>query len=64
MKLLSTGTKDEKRRKLGILFDFWWAIWKERNRCIFENKCMLAQHLAFSLKDEVRLHLSVLRPGG
>jgi hypothetical protein len=33
--MLKSGTKREKRRKFGIVFNFWWQIWKEHNRIIF-----------------------------
>jgi hypothetical protein len=33
--LLDAGTKKEKKRKLGVLFTFWWLTWKERNNRIF-----------------------------
>jgi hypothetical protein len=36
--LLLTGNKKERKNKLGILFFFWWQVWKERNRRIFEDK--------------------------
>jgi hypothetical protein len=26
------GTKEEKKQRLGILFSFWWRIWKERTK--------------------------------
>jgi hypothetical protein len=32
---LRSGTKKDKRRKLGMLFSFWWEVWKEQNRRIF-----------------------------
>jgi hypothetical protein len=46
---------------MGILLDFWWAIWKERNRIVFENKDRSPQQLVYFLKDEITLHLAVLR---
>lgn len=36
--LLASGSDVDKRRKVGILFSFWWEIWKERNRRVFDNK--------------------------
>jgi hypothetical protein len=50
--------KKEKKRKLGILFTFWWMIWKERNRRIFEDSHLSAQQLARMARDEIQLHLT------
>jgi hypothetical protein len=33
--LTASGSKKEKKRKMGTLFTFWWLIWKERNKRIF-----------------------------
>jgi hypothetical protein len=33
--LLWSGTTEQKKQKLGILFTFWWQVWKERNKWIF-----------------------------
>jgi hypothetical protein len=55
------GTRENKRGEMGILLDFWWAIWKERNRIVFENKDRSPQQLVYFLKDEITLHLAVLR---
>lgn len=35
--LLASGSQAHKRRKIGILFSFWWEMWKERNRRVFEG---------------------------
>jgi hypothetical protein len=56
-----TGTRENKRGEMGILLDFWWAMWKERNRIVFENKDRSPQQLVYFLKDEITLHLAVLR---
>jgi hypothetical protein len=37
-KMLKARSKQEKNSNFGMLFTFWWMIWKERNRRIFENK--------------------------
>jgi hypothetical protein len=33
----SSGTKNEKRKKLGLLFTFWWGICKARKNVIFSD---------------------------
>jgi hypothetical protein len=27
----------QQRQNVGIMFLFWWQVWKERNRQVFEN---------------------------
>jgi hypothetical protein len=58
--LIPLEQKKDKRRKLGILYDFWWAIWKERNRRIFDNIDRSPNQLTSLLKDDIILHLSVM----
>jgi hypothetical protein len=53
----------KKKKKLDILFTFWWMIWKERNRIIFENSHLSAEQLARMAKEEIQLHLSVFLSG-
>jgi hypothetical protein len=36
--LLRSGSSKMKKINLGALFSFWWMIWKEQNRRIFQNK--------------------------
>jgi hypothetical protein len=60
--LVSGGTKKEKKKRLGILFTFWWMIWKERNRRIFDDKHISAFQLASLAIDEINLQLAVLPP--
>jgi hypothetical protein len=36
--LQQAGYTEDKRKKLGILFMFWWFIWRERNSRIFYDK--------------------------
>jgi hypothetical protein len=31
-------TISSSEKNAGIIYLFWWNIWKERNKCIFENK--------------------------
>jgi hypothetical protein len=40
---------------MGILITFWWHLWKERNRRIFDRKEQSVPHLAFYIHDELRL---------
>jgi hypothetical protein len=54
--LLKSGSKKEKRKKVGILFTFWWLIWKERNRRIFEFKETSAHGLAVLILEAVWVH--------
>jgi hypothetical protein len=44
--VLRSGNKKGKQRKSGVLFTFWWLIWKERNKRIFEHKESSAPQLA------------------
>jgi hypothetical protein len=50
------GSCKERRKRLGILFTFWWQLWKGRNRRIFEAKEILASALAGVIKDEVLVY--------
>ena len=41
------------RRKFdGLFIYFWWNIWKERNRRIFQNKSLQPREVAFLCKEE------------
>jgi hypothetical protein len=57
---LRQGTSIDKRWRLGSLLTFWWVIWKERNRRIFDNIESLAPDLSRAIRDEVSLHRSVM----
>jgi hypothetical protein len=57
--LLQAGSKEEKKRNLGILLTFWWTIWKERNN-FFYYKEVSAVRLAQLVIEDVKLHNSVL----
>jgi hypothetical protein len=52
--LLKTGTSGNKKDSLGILFMFWWNLWKERNRCIFDQEEKSALQTARLILDEIR----------
>jgi len=46
---------DKGRRKTfdGIMIYFWWNVWKERNRRIFQNKSLQPRQVALLCKEEV-----------
>jgi hypothetical protein len=58
--LSSSGTLKERKAKMGILFMFWWAIWKERNRRIFDNKELSAIQLADLIVEEISAYTLAL----
>jgi hypothetical protein len=49
------GPKKIKKKNLGILFNFWWNIWKERNRRFFYHKEASVSHLASQIVEEVNI---------
>jgi hypothetical protein len=60
MRVMSnSGSKKEKLCKVGILFTFWWMIWKERNRRIFENSELSTPCLALLIIETIRLQNSL-----
>jgi hypothetical protein len=48
-----TYKKNERRKKVGYLFKFWWHIWKERNHRIFDSKEKPVLKLWSLLQDEI-----------
>jgi hypothetical protein len=34
----STGSRKQQKETAGVVFFFWWQIWKEWNRCIFDHE--------------------------
>jgi len=48
------GDAAMKNRLVGLLFTFWWEIWKERNRRIFQNKECSFRQLASLIADNYR----------
>jgi hypothetical protein len=51
-----SGSRREKKLKLGILITFWWMVWKERNRNFFEVEELSAQALAGLIQDTINFH--------
>jgi hypothetical protein len=54
MLLAEFWLKKQKKEKLGLLFSFWWSVWKERNRRSFQHQEKSPQQLARLLLDEIR----------
>jgi hypothetical protein len=54
--LARAGTRKDRKKKLSILITFWWLIWMERNKRIFEDKEMSAQELARLIQETVNVH--------
>jgi hypothetical protein len=54
--LLNASARKESRAKLGILFYFWWHVWRERNRRVFDGiECSVPQ-LTSSLQDVIAFY--------
>jgi hypothetical protein len=58
-KIISEGSKREKKRKLGILCTFWWMILKVSRIVESEDKHSSAIQVAGLAKEEIKLHLLV-----
>lgn len=48
--------KEEQKTLLGTLFSFWWEIWKERNRRIFENKEASHQQVSNHILEHINTY--------
>jgi hypothetical protein len=59
--LQQAGYTTDKRKKLGILFTFWWFIWRERNRRFFYDKHKSFRATANAIQDQVVLNEVGLR---
>jgi hypothetical protein len=53
--------KKSEKRKLGIIFTFWWQIWKERNRRIFESQELSVQQLSILIVDEIHIQRAAMQ---
>lgn len=47
-------SKEQRRLFDGFMIYFWWSIWKERNRRVFQNKSLQPLQVAFLCKEEVQ----------
>jgi hypothetical protein len=62
-KLISIGgwsRRSETNTFLKILCTFWWLVWKERNKSIFENSESSAQQVASNIEEKVNALHSIL----
>jgi hypothetical protein len=51
--------KSHRRNFDGVMIYFWWSIWKERNRRIFQQRSMQASQVALLCKDDItQFHLA------
>jgi hypothetical protein len=48
--------KNQRRKFDGIIVYFWWNIWKERNRRIFQQKSLNPRQVAGLCKDDITLY--------
>jgi hypothetical protein len=58
--MISSGSKRDKRKKLGISFSHSWQIWKETNRRVFDNKEQSIPRLATLLQEEIALYSRIM----
>jgi hypothetical protein len=57
----SAFSPKERKKKLGLLFMFWWNVWKERNRRIFQNQEMSVPSLLVLLQENVSVFYRAMR---
>jgi hypothetical protein len=43
----------DSRKVAGILLYFWWNVWKERNKYIFDSVQNSELHVACTAKDDI-----------
>jgi hypothetical protein len=47
--------QEGEEEKLGVLFMYWWFLWKERNRRIFDQESRSSLQTARLIIDDVQL---------
>jgi hypothetical protein len=48
---ISSHPKSKRKKKLGLLFLFWWQVWKERNCRIFDNQELSVPNMLVRLNE-------------
>jgi hypothetical protein len=56
--LATVWIKKREKKNLGVLFTFWWLVWKERNRIVFDQESKSPQQLLSLILEELRLFQS------
>lgn len=57
------ATFDQPRKEFdGIIFYFWWNIWKERNRRTFQQKARRPEEVASLCKDDISQYILAMQP--
>jgi hypothetical protein len=46
----------ERRDKLGILFYFWWELWKESNRRVLQASERCSLQIAILIQDSLAIY--------
>jgi len=54
-KVATIATRREGKRLCGILLFFWWGIWKERNRRLFQHSSMQAIDVVKTIREDLSL---------
>jgi hypothetical protein len=52
----ASGDRATRTKRLGNLFFFWWHVWKERNRIIFDGKEQSVAFIANQLLQDIKLY--------
>jgi hypothetical protein len=58
--LSASGSRKDRRENVGLLFTFWWAIWKVRNDAIFRGLLRSPNHLSRVIIEEIDLYLAAI----
>jgi hypothetical protein len=56
------GSKLEQQVNVGVVFFFWWFVWKECNQRIFEHRENSAPQVANLIKDALAAYRRASAP--